>query len=395
MNVGFVVYGDIETTSGGFLYDRKLIEGLRERGDTVQILELPWPSYPRGLYEGVVARLDRFTADFDVFLQDELAHPTLWGLNARLRRRCDVPIVSVVHHLRCSEAHPRPERACYRAVERRYLETVDAAVCNSVFTRESVTDLTPLPTAIAPPAGNRFDPAIDADAITTRAHHGPLEVCFLGSIVPRKNLHTLIEGLARLPDDRWRLRVVGDTGVDSSYVRHVRQVITRSGVGDRVSMSGALDDDALAGVLRGSHLLAIPSIHEGFGIAYLEGMSFGLPALATTAGGAREVVAHGETGYLCSPGDVEGISRRIRALADDRESLAEMGVAARERYEAHPTWAESATRVGRFLDRVVSETGREDTSGGDGGGDNKNDGHGRNANRRDRRRHTGGRRALA
>lgn len=360
MRIGVVVYGDIETTSGGFLYDRKLIEGLRARGDRVEVLSLPWPSYRRGLLDGVSRRLGGLGTEFDsvgdvdLLVQDELAHPTLLALNARFRREYDCPIVSIVHHLRCSEAYPWWERRGYRAVEKRYLRTVDAAICNSSFTETSVTDLADLPTTVAPPAGDRFDRAIDDGAITERAHDGPLRIVFLGSVIPRKGLDVLVEALSRLPDERWRLDVVGDRDVAPAYTRRVRRTVSRLGVGDRVSMLGALADDALEDSLRRGHLLAIPSTHEGFGIAYLEGMGFGLPALATTAGGAREIVTHGETGYLCSPGEVDEIARYVRTLADDRALLAEMGVAARARYEAHPTWGESAVGVGRFLDRVVA-----------------------------------------
>lgn len=396
MRVGFVVYGDVETTSGGFLYDRKLIEGLRARGDTVDVIELPWPSYCRGLLDGVVRRFgglgDEFTSDtepddravdpgegFDVLVQDELAHPTLVALNARLRRAYGCPIVSVVHHLRCSEARPWWKKRGYRPVERCYLRGVDAAICNSSVTEKNVTALADLPTTIAPPAGDRFDRAIDADAIEERARDGPLVVCFLGSVTARKGLDTLVRGLSRLPDDRWQLTVVGDLGADPTYARRVRRTISRLGVGDRVSLLGGLSDDALADVLRRSHLLVIPSTHEGFGIAYLEGMGFGLPALATTAGGARDVVTHGETGYLCSPGTVGEIARYVRRLADDRALLAEMGVAARACYERWPTWAESAARVGTFLDRIVAgdvsaratgdrDHGHDPDHGGDGDG---------------------------
>jgi glycosyltransferase involved in cell wall biosynthesis len=382
MKIGFLVYGDVETTSGGFLYDRKLIENLRERGDAVEVIELPWPSYPRGLVSGFTTDLDRLEGDFDLFLQDELAHPTLLGLNARLRRKYGTPIVSVVHHLRCSETGPRSANACYRAVEERYLRGINAAICNSAFTQESVLDLATLPTTVAPPAGNRFDPAIDAETIAERARDEPFEVIFLGSVIERKGLDTLIEGLARLPNERWRLRVVGDTRIEPAYARRIHRTISRLGVGERVSIAGKLPDDALADVLAGSHLLAIPSTHEGFGIAYLEGMGFGLPALATTAGGASEIVTHGETGYLCSPGDVGAIARRVRTLADDREALAERGIAARERYEAHPTWTESAAQVGDFLDRVLAgeiegettgagEADERDSAGGGRNGENK------------------------
>jgi|AntDeeMetagen134_2_1112570.scaffolds.fasta_scaffold01294_7 glycosyltransferase involved in cell wall biosynthesis len=356
MNVGLVCYGDLDTNTGGFRYDRKLVEGLRERGDRVDVIELPWRDYPRGLLDGFSGELlDRLDIPVDVLLQDELAHPSLVGLNRRLRARRNVPIVAIVHHLRCSEAHPRPAKRLYRAVERRYLAGVDGVICNSEATRETVENLATTETAVAPPAGDRFDRAIDPAAIEARAREsGPLRVVFLGSLVPRKGLDTLIEGLSRLPDERWRLRVVGSSDANPRYASSVRRLVAGLGVDDRVMFAGELPDSALRDVLRESHALAMPSTHEGFGIAYLEGMSFGLPALATTAGGARAVVSHGETGFLLRPDDPGAVARAVRTLEMDRERVAEMGTAARDRYETWPTWIETTDRVRAFLDGFVS-----------------------------------------
>lgn len=356
MNVGLVCYGGLDTNTGGFRYDRKLVEGLRDRGDRVEIVELPWRDYTRGLLDGLSTRLlDWIDAPVDVLLQDELAHPSLVGLNARLRARRDIPIVTIVHHLRSSEAHPRPAKRLYRAVERRYLASVDGAICNSEATRETVEDLTTAETMVAPPAGDRFDPAIDPAVIEAPAREsGPLRVVFLGSLVPRKGLHTLIEGLSRLPSERWRLQVVGSPDANPRYASSIRRLVAGLGVDDRVTFAGELPDGALRDVLHESHVLAMPSTHEGFGIAYLEGMSFGLPALATTAGGARSVVTHGETGFLLRPGDPGAVAHAVRTLETDRERLAEMGKAAHDRYETWPMWAETTGRVRAFLDGFVA-----------------------------------------
>ncbi|HKL27942.1 MAG TPA: glycosyltransferase family 1 protein, partial [Natrialbaceae archaeon] len=100
MNVGLTLYGRLDERSGGFRYDRRLVEGLRAAGDDVEVIELPWRAYPRGLLDNASRRWrSRLEADVDVMLQDELAHPSL----VRTNRRLDYPIVSVVHHLRSSE----------------------------------------------------------------------------------------------------------------------------------------------------------------------------------------------------------------------------------------------------------------------------------------------------
>ncbi len=350
MRVGLTLYGSLDGQSGGFRYDRKLVEGLRAAGDTVEVVELPWRSYPRGLLDALSPSVqDRLAVDVEVMVQDELAHPSLVGLN----RKLPYPVVSVVHHLRASE--PRRLTPLYRAIERRYLSTVDAAVCNSHATRQSVRDTGGPPadrTVVAPPAGDRFDPDVDGREIADRAHEGPLRVAFVGNIEPRKGLDTLVDALARL-DDPWELTAVGRHR-DGSYVRAVRQRVATTGTGERVRLPGRLSDPELADVLRSSHALAVPSRHEGFGIVYLEGMSFGLPAVATIAGGAAEVVEDGETGFLVDPDDPAGLAGALATLAGDRDRLARMGRAARRRYERHPDWTETTARV-RSLLRAVAD----------------------------------------
>jgi glycosyltransferase involved in cell wall biosynthesis len=280
-------------------------------------------------------------------LQDELAHPSLVLAN----RDLPYPIVSVVHHLRASE--PRRLSPLYRAVERRYLATVDGVVCNSAATRDAVTALgvDPDATVVAPPAGDRFDPAIDDAAIGERADERPLRVAFVGNIAPRKGLDTLVEGVARA-EAAVELTVVG-RAVDEGHVADVRRLVRERGLGDRVRFAGRLSDADLGDTLRESHVLAVPSRYEGFGIVYLEGMSFGLPAVASRAGGAAETVADGETGVLVDPDDPDAVARALEGFAADPDRLAEMGRAARRRYERHPSWDESTARVRRLLADVA------------------------------------------
>ncbi len=352
MHVGLVVYDDLSVTSGGYLYDRRLVEHLQAAGDRVDLVSIPWRDYPRHLTDNVSPALWRALArDYDVLLQDELCHPSLVAAN-RLPG-VSAPVVGVVHHLRASER--RRLRPAYRAVERSYLETLDAAVYNSETTRAAVTDCLgrSLRGVVAPPAGDRFDPHLDEATIRERAHEGPLRLLFVGSVVPRKGLDTLVAGLATVEGD-WELTVVGDQSVDPDYVRRVRRQVRVEGVENRVAFAGQVSDDALAARLREHHLLAVPSRYEGFGIVYLEGMSFGLPALASRAGGAGEFVDHEATGFLVDPGDETAVAGHVAALLADRNRLAEMAVAARRRYEAHPSWAVSATRARELLLSVAN-----------------------------------------
>ena len=143
MRVGLLIYGALETISGGYLYDRKLVKYLRRQGDDVNIISLPWRNYVRHLGDNLslslLHRLEQLP--LDVLFQDELNHPLFFLLNRLLRARVGYPIVSIVHHLRSNEAPHAWQNRFYRWVERRYLLTVDGFVFNSRTTRHAVESL--------------------------------------------------------------------------------------------------------------------------------------------------------------------------------------------------------------------------------------------------------------
>lgn len=208
------------------------------------------------------------------------------------------------------------------------------------------------PALVAYPGGDRFGDPPSADRVRRRAREGPFRVLFVGNVTPRKRLGTLVEGLARVDGD-WELTVVGDLGTDPDYVDRVRDRIDALGVGRRVRLAGRLDDGELAGAFATHHVLAGPSEYEGFGIVYVEAMGFGLPAIASTRGGAGEVVRNRENGRLVEPGDASAITDVLSPLCRDRERLAEMGLSAVETYRRHPSWEETADRIRAFLADVV------------------------------------------
>ena len=380
MRIALVVAGDLDSISGGYLYDRKLVSYLEDCGHAVEVVSLPVASYSRQLLENVRSSSGRL-AEFDVVVEDGLAHPSL----LRANRNLDTPVVALVHILRSqavdgssrpiSEAGPAgriqsigsglitaverrfvtaAERRFVTTIERRFLEGVDAAIHNSEATRSDARLLgAPHRDVVAPPGGDRFDPEVGEDEIRRRARDGPIEICFLGSVVERKGLDLLVEGLARTSVD-WRLCVVGDEAVEPGYVRRVRRRIDERGIDDRVTFEGRLPDAAVAERLRTSSVLAVPSRYEPYGIAFLEGMSFGCVPIATNRGGASEFVADGTAGMVVAP-DPASIADALERLGD-RERLASMGIAARRTYERQPTWEESLARIERFLAVLVAES---------------------------------------
>lgn len=354
MHVGLVIYGDLENTSGGFLYDRELVEYLREQGDDVDVISLPWRTYRYQLWDNLSPDVyRRLRGEYDVLLQDELCHPSLLLANRRLDR--DSPIVSIVHSAKTAETRSSRWNWFFREIERQYLTTVDGVVSNSRATAEIVERLVDAPTVVVPPGRGHRSPGVTAEAIAARSRETPVRIVFVGNLIPRKGVHTLIDGLARLPIGAWQLTIVGSLESNRSYVARLRQLIERLGLEEAVTLTGRLSDGKLTDCLRRNHLLAVPSTYEAFGIVYLEGMGFGLPALATTAGGADEIIADGENGFLVPPNDPQAIAESLESVLCDRERLREMSFTARETYESHHSWSETGSRIRDFLQQFAAQ----------------------------------------
>jgi glycosyltransferase involved in cell wall biosynthesis len=408
LNIGLIVYGSLENLSGGYLYDRKLVEYLRRQGDRVELIAQPWRSYAGRLAENFNSNTLRQVEVLrpDILLQDELNHPSLSWLNRRLQTGWtgeQKPLtVAIVHHLRTSEQRPAWQNRLYAIPERSYLKSVDGFIFNSQTTADSVlqpgvlrprserqgdsksslsaveggSSETPgflrpsqehmendelsnqhhIPSVIAYPAGDRFRPQIDETEIAARAHNpGPLHLVFLGNLIERKGLHNLLEALASLPPGTAELEVIGSPAPEPAYARRIQARASRPDLAGRVRFTGALDDEALASRLRRAQLLVVPSSYEGYGIAYLEGMSFGLPAIAGNLGAAWEIITPGKNGFLVAPGDRAGLAEQIASLGADRGRLQAMSLAARQRFLAQPSWDQTAQVIREFLLKLLAE----------------------------------------
>ncbi len=97
-----------------------------------------------------------------------------------------------------------------------------------------------------------------------------------------------------------------------------------------VTLLGRLPRDAMPDLYRNARFLVVPSVwFEGFPMAVLEAMSYGLPVIASRIGGLPEIVDDGVSGLLFAPGDATDLAGKMKLLWDNAQLRAEMGDAAR------------------------------------------------------------------
>ena len=346
-----MIYGPLEGQSGGYLYDRRLVRHLEERGDSVEVVSLRPYSPGLSMLDNLDPRLLRRLRDLevDVLVEDEIDHPSLCLLNGRLKKAVDFPLVGLVHHLTCRAETCRAKAFRHRATERRFLRDLDGLICNSEATKRSVLEIAPhLDGVVAYPGRDH----IAAREMERRGCPGPLTIIYLGNILPHKGFDVLVTAMASLPRGEFRLEVVG-APLDRDYYELVSGMLVQGGLEDEVRFHGRLPDRERDRLLDGCHVLAVPSHHEGYGLVFVEALARGLPVLAPSSGGAGEVISHGREGFLIEPGDHSAVTAHLMGLGADRVRLQEMSVAARQRFDALPTWEVEMGKARDYLLKMV------------------------------------------
>ena len=357
MRIGIVIYGSIETVTGGFLYDKRLVEFMRKNGHHVDIISLQLRAYPMLLLHNLslILAWKLTRPHYDLILQDGMNHPSLFLINKLLKQINASPIAAIVHQVKHVYNKWSWNSFVPRLVEKKYYHSVDLLIYNSKTTCSQIKNIlsVPKPHIVAPPGGDRLG-ELTPDEIKNRAfRNGPLRLLFVGNLFPNKGLTELLDVLFKINDGSWRLSVVGSLALHASYVRIIKKKLNENEGGQCVTLAGTLIGSDLVSQYRNSQVFVLPFSREGFGIAYLEAMAYGLPVFGSTEGAVAEFIEEGINGYMISPGDNGKLTGSLEFLYRRRDKLAHMGLAALETYKESSKWRDSMDSIGVFLNQQL------------------------------------------
>lgn len=343
--VVFAVPGDLATPTGGYVYDRRVIEGLAGLAWRTELVDLG-EGFPRptpAVRAAASARLGALPAGRLVVV-DGLAFGVLPDVAEALQR--SHRIVALVHHpLALETALDADDVNALRTSERRALSFAHGVITTS----EATARLLAAEFGVGIERIRVVRPGADRVAIADRTACGPPVILSVGAVVPRKGYDLLIEALTRLADLPWRLLIVGDRTRSADTARDLDEAIACHRLGARISFAGAVAAERLEALYVGADLFVLASRFEGYGMAYAEAIAHGLPVVGTTAGAVPEAVPPG-AGLLVAPDDVDALAtvlRRLIASPSERMALAAGARAAAARL---PTWPEQAALFARALD---------------------------------------------
>ncbi|MEO1194082.1 MAG: glycosyltransferase family 4 protein [Pseudomonadota bacterium] len=345
------VPGDLESPTGGYAYARAL---LAEEGAGWHLRHLPLPGGFPDADDALLAdsrRLLQALPPDQPVLIDGLAYACL---PPALLSAIQPPCLALVHHPLALETGLSPERAAaLRTSEVAALALADGVVVTSPETARVLAADYAVPQnaiTVAEP-GTRLPPSP-----ATGGAERPELLC-VATISPRKGQETLVAALASLTDLDWHCRLVGSTEREPASTRTLRQAIADAGLQQRITLTGALPADQVAACYAAADLFVLPSRYEGYGMAFAEALSWGLPVLACPTGAVPQTVP-ADAALFVPPDDPTSLAVALRRVLTEPNLRQQKATAAWAAGRRLPQWSDTAALVAAALDRAVEKKGK-------------------------------------
>lgn len=338
----FAIPGDLKAATGGYTYDRRVIELLPAFGVPVSVLSLP-ATYPNPTADDLdeTRRILGARPATSVLVVDGLAFGAFTeSVLATIKGR----VIGLVHHplfLETGLAHAR--KVELKESEEHALNRADHIIVTSRATKRIVTDqlgISPDRITIAEPG---TDPAQRATGTGA-----PLQILAVGAVLPRKGYDLLVEALSPLKDIDWRLTIVGALDRHPQAVETVENAVREHGLDDRVTLAGKVVPATLERLYESADLFVSASLFEGYGMVLAEAMARGLP-IVLAAGGAAADTAGNAAALHVEAGNVSELTAALRRALTDKKLRDRLADAAWEAGRTLPTWHETARRFAAVI----------------------------------------------
>jgi glycosyltransferase involved in cell wall biosynthesis len=348
-SIRLLVSGRLDQRTGGYIYDRRMAEGLRFRGWTVEVIELgesfpcPTPAALRGAAEAL-ARIPSGTTT----VIDSLVLGAMPALVEQASSR--LQIVALVHlPLVCSTDLSPGGRAAVAEAEGRALHAAALVIVTGTATRTLLA-----PYGVPSHRIAVVEPGTDPAPIArgSRRKGGadvPLDLLCAATLNAGKGHERLLEALAAITDHPWRLTCAGSLERDPRTSDRVRATIARLGLDSRVSLVGDLDRDALAVCFDRADVFVLATRQETYGMAVAEALARGLPIVATRTGAIPELVG-GDAGLVVPVDDTPSLTRALGRMVSDQTLRERLTAGALRVRDTLSRWEQQSARLAVALE---------------------------------------------
>jgi len=339
----FAIPGDINTLTGGYAYDRRLIAELRALDHNIQHLCLA-NRFPVPDAEALADAAAQFAAlpDQAVVIVDGLAYGVMETIAEQHAARLN--IIALCHHPLMLEAGLSNAQAQQLFLsEQRALNAAKAVLVTSHMTGKILTEQFAIPATKIVVALPGTDPQKFAPCIGN-----PPVLLTLATLTRRKAHDVLIDALAKIKHLEWNARFVGGVDFDPAWTATLKNKVSAYGLEQRILFVGNVADSASE--FSRADLFVLPSLFEGYGMAFAEALSFGLPVVTTRAGAIPDVVP-ASAGILVEPDDSITLADALQKLLTNTSLRQQFQAGAQTAARNLPDWRDTAAVVAHLINQ--------------------------------------------
>lgn len=340
--VAFAIPGDIATVTGGYIYERRLLDGLRSIGHDVQHIQLG-ASFPDPTLHDMTHAVEALVAlplDRGLIL-DGLVYGSI---DTQGLARVTAPIVAMIHHpLALETGLSAARRDHLYATEKANLALAAHVLVPSPHTADILVKDYAVPRGritIAQPGTQQPN--------GQRAPTDPPLILSVGIQHPRKGHDTLLHALAQMVEHPWRAVIVGSVH-DADHAAELARLATDLNLQDRVTIAGRIPQDDLDTLYTQATVFALATRYEGYGMVFDEALSWGLPIVTCNTGAVPRTVPQ-DAGLLVPTDAPDDLARALTRVLLDEPKRTSMATSAARAGAALPTWHDTARTAGRVLD---------------------------------------------
>ncbi|MGY6548124.1 MAG: glycosyltransferase family 4 protein [Roseinatronobacter sp.] len=348
----FAIPGDLNTRTGGYIYERRMLESLNQIGQPTRHVALmtSWP-HPTPEAEADLDRALVALPEGMPLILDGL----VFGAMATARLAAEPrPVIAMLHHPLGLEAGLPPDRArALIAREAANLRHAAHVVVPSPHTRDILVadfGVRAPDISIALPGFDRPPSAIPVSTPARAADSAPL-ILSVGIICARKGHDVLLDALAQVAGLDWRAVIVGMTH-DAEVHQALLAQRGRLGLDARVQFAGEIPPEALDELFRQASVFALATRYEGYGMVLSEAQLYGLPVLSCAVGAVPQTAPRGS--ILTPPDDPRAFADGLRRLLGDAGLRARLADESAVLGAALPQWHDAARVMAQAVARVRS-----------------------------------------
>jgi glycosyltransferase involved in cell wall biosynthesis len=343
----FIYPGDLATLTGGYVYDRRIIDGLSRLGwrVTTHSVDASFPEPTQAALQNADQILDTI-ADGQTVVIDGLA---LGGMPAQVGdAAARLRVIGLVHHPLALETGLDAVRANrLRDAERQVLRAVRRVIVTSRATARLLAEYDIPSERIAV-----VEPGTDQAPLARGSGAAECVLLCVGTLTPRKGHAGLLDALAKLRDRPWRLICAGSKTRSPETTAALARQIEVLNIDYRVSLVGDTAGEALDALYDRADVFVLASYLEGYGMALAEAIAHGLPVVGTRVGAAEEIVPP-SAGILVPVGDGAALATALDRVISDQALHARLAAGARAARDALPRWQLAAARFAAAVQDVV------------------------------------------